>query len=125
MYTTSLFEGISHTFLSPIELPKMLSSDPIGFDSCGVSDFYVSTISWAFELRVNRNKIVSRGRDKYLPLALKDFAAVDIRINDNGKPTNNKVRYPELITIFLKNGDFSCAHIVFGESHELNVKPAL
>jgi hypothetical protein len=87
----------------------------------GEVDFYLnSNLRWGIELLVNGDGIgehISRfapPNGKYVPLAVNEYAVVDIRRNTTGRPTNIS-KHPNRISVFFKNDDYSVAHCLFGE----------
>ena len=86
----------------------------------GEIDFYLnSSLRWGIELLVKGGGIgehISRftpPNGKYVPLAVRDYAVVDFRRNSTGQPTSIS-RYPNRITVFFKDNDYSIAHCFFG-----------
>lgn len=103
------------------ELSRVFPNSPNQLDQRidGEIDFYLNgSLRWGIELLVNGDGIGEHmarfGEDgKYAALAVKDYAVVDLRCNQEGIVTN-VIRKPERISVFFKAGDFSSCRCIFG-----------
>lgn len=90
----------------------------------GEIDFFVNgDLRWGIELLVNGRGInehlhrFEQVKGKYAALRSKEFYVVDFRRSRSGNPTN-VTPFPNRITVFFRQGDFSKCICKFGLEHE-------
>jgi hypothetical protein len=112
-----------HCSICP-ELSKIFPSDTYVNSqqaTSGEIDFYLNgSLRWGIELLVNGDGIgehlsrFSPPYGKYVPLAVNDYAIVDIRRNATGQPSEIS-KHRNRVSVFFKSGDYSVAQCLFGE----------